>query len=139
MKNLSVATSKKGPTIEASGLVLGLYEKVSMGDGRSANNAWIQEMPDPISTVTWDNYLNVGPSFAADLGLKANDVVVVKTAQGSAELPVNIQPGLVKGVVTVAVGYGRTAAGKVGNKVGLNAYSLTKFTGDAGLEFLYLM
>ena len=74
-----------------------------MYDGRSANNAWLQEMPDPISSVTWDNYLNVGPTLAAKLSLSQDDVVEVSSGDVKAELPVNIQPGLHSASVAAAV------------------------------------
>lgn len=133
VKSLSVSQSKQGPVIEGSGVVLGLYQKISMGDGRSANNAWLQEMPDPISTVTWDNYVNIGPAFAKELNVKNWDVVSVRAGDVSIELPVNVQPGIAKGVITVALGYGRTMAGKVGNQVGVNAFKLAGFSGSQGL------
>jgi molybdopterin-containing oxidoreductase family iron-sulfur binding subunit len=101
---------------------LALYAKVSMYDGAEANNAWLQEMPDPLSSVTWDNYLNVSPQAAKKRGWKENDVIAVKTGSFSGELPVHIQPGLSDSVVSVAVGYGRTSVGKVGNLAGVNVY-----------------
>ncbi len=135
LKTVSVAQSKKGPVTEGTGIVLGLYEKISMGDGRHANNAWLQEMPDPISTVTWDNYANISPEFAKQLELSEGDIVVLKGETGSIELPVKLQPGLVKGVVTAALGYGRTAAGAVGNGVGSNAFQLAGFNSQDGFVF----
>ena len=134
LKGLSLAHAKKGPAIEGSGVALALYPKVSLGDGRSANNPWLQEMPDPITTITWDNYLNIGPTYAAELGIKRDDVVLLKGENASVEVPVNIQPGIAKGVATLAVGYGRTAVGKVGNLVGSNAFKLAKFNSENGLE-----
>jgi molybdopterin-containing oxidoreductase family iron-sulfur binding subunit len=133
LKTLSLGQSKKGPAIEGTGLALGLYFKSSIGDGRSANNSWLQEMPDPITTITWDNHLNIGPAYAADLGLETNDVVTLKSDQFAAEIPVKVQPGIAKGAATLALGYGRTAAGKVGNDVGINGYRYAGFDGDAGL------
>ncbi|NDG84386.1 MAG: 4Fe-4S dicluster domain-containing protein [Proteobacteria bacterium] len=134
LKTLSLGQSKKGPGIEATGIVLGLYYKASVGDGRSANNAWLQEMPDPVSTVTWDNHLNIGPAYAADLGLESNDVVTLKGDQFTAEVPVKVQPGIAKGAATLALGYGRTASGKVGNGVGVNAFRYAGFDGEGGLK-----
>lgn len=135
LKNLSLGKAKKGPSTEASGVALGIYSKVSMGDGRSANNAWLQEMPDPLTTITWDNYLNIGPQFAADLGLVTNDVVLVKSDTAKFEIPVKVQPGIAKGAVTLSYGYGRTAAGKVGTGVGSNAFKFAKFDGEHGFNF----
>ncbi len=139
LKNLSLGKANKGPAVEASGIALAIYPKVSMGDGRMANNAWIQEMPDPITTITWDNYLNIGPAFAKELGLTTNDVVTLKGEGATIEIPVKVQPGIAKGAATVAYGYGRTAAGKVGNGVGSNAFKLAKFDGEHGFTLSGLM
>lgn len=140
LKNLSLGKTKKGPATEGSGIALGLYNSIAMGDGQYANNAWLQEMPDPMTTITWDNFLNIGPDYANELGLVTNDVVLLKlTSENSAagahfEIPVNVQPGIAKGVGTIALGYGRTSVGKVGNFVGQNAFRLAKFSGTKGLE-----
>ncbi|CAM6053624.1 unnamed protein product [Sphagnum tenellum] len=112
-------------------LSLVLYPKVSLSDGRSANNPWLQEMPDPISTVTWDNYLNVGPALATKLGLKDNDVVEVKSGDVTAQLPIHVQPGLNSRIATAAVGYGRRAVGKVGNLAGVDVFPFVQV--EAGL------
>ncbi|MGE0616763.1 MAG: 4Fe-4S dicluster domain-containing protein [Bacteriovoracia bacterium] len=104
------------------GLRLALYEKGTIGDGRFANNAWLQELPDPISTATWDNYINIGPATAKQLGVTDDDVVRVTPKGGQADdsviLPVVVQPGMHPNAVSVALGYGRTAAGLVGNGAG---------------------
>jgi len=100
-----------------------LYQSVALKDGKHANNAWLQELPDPVSKVTWDNYVAVAPKFAEQQGWSEFDVVEVKGANGySVELPLLIQPGQARGTVSIAVGYGRTKAGKAGNEVGKNAY-----------------
>ena len=112
-------------------LSLALYQKISQSDGRHANNAWLQEMPDPVSSVTWDNYLNIGPALAKKLKLETDDVVEVKTSDGTVELPVHIQPGMHSGAVSAAVGYGRTAAGKVGKDCGVDVFPLTTIEGDS--------
>ncbi len=134
LKPLSLGQSKKGPALEGTGMVLGLYSSVSMGDGSNANNAWLMEMPDPISTVTWDNYLNIGPVYAKELGITSNDVVLVKGEGFSFEVPVFVQPGIAKGAGTLALGYGRTASGKVGNNVGVNAFKAAKADANNGLQ-----
>ncbi|MBZ5702515.1 MAG: TAT-variant-translocated molybdopterin oxidoreductase [Acidobacteriia bacterium] len=91
-----------------------LYPKVAMLDGRHAENPWLQELPDPISKVTWDNYACVSPAAAQRLGLKDGDVVRLEadSGKGSAaalELPVYVQPGQHDQVIAVALGYGRKA------------------------------
>ena len=125
--SLSVFSELKKQT---QATLLALYPSAALGDGRSANNAWLQELPDPISTVTWDNYLNVSVDYAKKASLKENDVVRVSAGDVTLELPVFIQPGLHPNVATVAVGYGRTVAGNVGKNVGKNAFRWLKASND---------
>jgi molybdopterin-containing oxidoreductase family iron-sulfur binding subunit len=93
------------------GTVLVLYPKVGLPDGSHAYNPWLQELPDPISKVAWDNYACLSPAAAAGLGLEEGDVVrvAVPDREGRAralELPVLVQPGQHDRVVAVALGYG---------------------------------
>ena len=103
---------------------LHFYESVALRDGRHANNPWLQELPDPISKVTWGNYAAVAPKLAGKLNVADGDVVALKTANGQIELPVFIQPGQEGRTISVALGYGRRQAGKAGNNVGVNTYPL---------------
>ncbi len=101
----------------ADGLGLVLYPKVGLLDGRGAHNPWLQELPDPISKVTWDNHADLSPATADRLGLRTGDVVRVTIAAPSdsaqaavpapIELPVLVQPGQDDRVVAIALGYGR--------------------------------
>jgi MoCo/4Fe-4S cofactor protein with predicted Tat translocation signal len=133
----ALATLPDGaPELPPGSFSLALYVPVSQYDGRSANNAWLQELPDPVTKVCWDNYVTVSPSTAKRLGLRGmveadltSDVVTVDAGHAKVDLPVQIQPGQHPDVVTVAVGYGRTDAGRVGNNVGRNAYALMQVTG----------
>ncbi|WP_432709951.1 TAT-variant-translocated molybdopterin oxidoreductase [Pedobacter sp.] len=112
----------------AKDVELQVYESVPMRNGRYANNAFLQELPDPVSKVTWDNYIALGQKFAEQLGFKEFDVVSVKAANGyTIELPVLIQPGQANGTASIALGYGRTKAGKAGDNVGKNAYPFVNF------------
>ncbi len=109
--------------LAGSDIQLQLYQSVSLRDGRQANNAYLQELPDPVSKVTWDNYVAIAPKFADSLGLGEHSVVKVSAENGySIELPVLLQPGQAQGTISIAVGYGRTKAGKAGSNVGKNAY-----------------
>jgi MoCo/4Fe-4S cofactor protein with predicted Tat translocation signal len=108
-------------------LELVLYEKISMGTGRYTNNPWLLEMPDPITTATWDNYVCVPVKFASENNLEHEDVVKVN---GEIELPVIVQPGQADGTVSIAVGFGRTVAGKAGNGVGQNVFPMMNTNGD---------
>jgi molybdopterin-containing oxidoreductase family iron-sulfur binding subunit len=111
----------------ADGLGLVLYQKVSIRDGQYANNPWLQELPDPISKITWDNYASVSPRYAATAGVEEGRVVRISRGACSIELPVHLQPGQHDDVVAIALGYGRTKAGKAGNNVGANAYPFVAF------------
>jgi molybdopterin-containing oxidoreductase family iron-sulfur binding subunit len=114
-----------------------LYTKTGMGDGQHANNPWLQEFPDPITRVSWDNYVTVSNADAKKLGL-TNEIVAngglngsyatITTADGFKleNVPVIVQPGQAIGTVGLAVGYGRKAALKEEMQVGLNAYALYK-------------
>ncbi|MCI0491838.1 MAG: 4Fe-4S dicluster domain-containing protein [Planctomycetes bacterium] len=89
------------------GLFLLLYSKVAIPDSRHAHNPWLQELPDPVTKVTWDNYAAVSPALARKQGLVDNDVVRLSVDEGNAiELPVHVQPGQHDQVVGVALGYG---------------------------------
>lgn len=124
--NLSAAASALPKA--GSGIELTVYEKVGLGNGQQANNPWLQELPDPISKVTWDNYLAVSPKDAREKGWKQGNVVQVKAGNVTIKAPVVIQPGQTPGTVSIAAGYGRTAAGKTANGVGVNAYPLTSLS-----------
>jgi molybdopterin-containing oxidoreductase family iron-sulfur binding subunit len=116
-----------------SALDLVLYTNVGVRNGDHANNPWLQELPDPVSKVTWDNYVSVPKSLAAKLNIKLGDTVNVKTGSYTlSNVPALIQPGQANGTVGLALGYGRTSAGKVGGSkskgfdtVGFNAYPFT--------------
>ncbi|MBB2146648.1 4Fe-4S dicluster domain-containing protein [Pedobacter sp. LMG 31464] len=109
-------------------LELHVYESIPMRDGKHANNAFLQELPDPVSKVTWDNYLAISPKQAEASGYKEFDVVTIKDEKGtSIDLPVLIQPGQAMGTASVALGYGRTKVGKAGNNVGQNAFPFVSF------------
>ncbi|MCR9144953.1 MAG: TAT-variant-translocated molybdopterin oxidoreductase [bacterium] len=120
----SAADSKK--------LVLGLYYNVQVLDGTGANNAYRQELPEPVTKIVWDNYVAILPATARRLGIKQGAVVDVKTAGGAKlRLPVHLQPGLHPEAACVALGYGRTAVGKTGDDVGQNAVALVETGSDS--------
>jgi molybdopterin-containing oxidoreductase family iron-sulfur binding subunit len=96
----------------------------SLWDGRFANNAWLQELPDPITKITWDNAAWISPRTAAELDLKSADIVTLRLRGREIEAPVWVQPGLAEGVVALPLGYGREAEGSIESGVGFNAYLL---------------
>lgn len=111
-----------------------LYTKVGMGDGQQANNPWLQEFPDPITRVSWDNYVTVAKADAEKVGLKNWNVAngglngsyaTIKVGNTTLEnVPVVIQPGQAKGTLGIAFGYGKKLGLKEEMQVGVNAYAL---------------
>lgn len=108
----------------SDGYVLQLIESYALGDGRFANNGWLQELPHPISKIVWDNYAAISSATAKELGVQNNDLVEVRAPHGTQILPVFVQPGQADRLVTVALGYGRWNAGPIGTDVGKDANSL---------------
>ncbi|HZP17802.1 MAG TPA: 4Fe-4S dicluster domain-containing protein, partial [Terriglobales bacterium] len=96
----------------------------SIYDGRFANNTWLQELPKPLSKMTWDNPLWMGPRMAARMGIAKGDKVTLELNGKSVELPVWIQPGHPDNSVTVFLGYGHRRAGRAGTMVGFDLYPL---------------
>ncbi len=98
-----------------------LYESNIIGTGKHANNPWLQETPDPISKICWDNYAAVSPKFAEDHLLKTGDIILI---DNKLEIPVLIQPGQKYGTISVALGYGKEVTGKAASGIGANVYSM---------------
>jgi molybdopterin-containing oxidoreductase family iron-sulfur binding subunit len=94
-------------------------------DGRFANSAWLQEIADPLTKLVWDNAALISVADARRLGITTNDVVKLEANSGHwVEAAAYVMPGQPVGVIGLSLGYGRTRAGKVGNKLGFNAYEL---------------
>ncbi|HLV86788.1 MAG TPA: TAT-variant-translocated molybdopterin oxidoreductase [Candidatus Sulfotelmatobacter sp.] len=93
-------------------------------DGRFSNNGWLQELPKPMSKLTWDNAVLIGPKMAERLGIKTEDVVELELNGKKIRGPVWIQAGHPDNSVTITLGYGRKRAGRVGTAQGFNAYEL---------------
>ncbi|SDI32835.1 prokaryotic molybdopterin-containing oxidoreductase family, iron-sulfur binding subunit [Chryseobacterium taeanense] len=130
--NAAQAVAELG-NFKASDLELVLYTKTAMGDGTQANNPWLQELPDPITRMSWDNYLTISPKDAERLGIE-NDLnarmqldgsIVNLTVNGVTikDVPVFIQPGQAEGSVGLALGYGKKNSGATAD-TGVNAYPL---------------
>lgn len=100
-------------------LELQLVVPMSITSGFHSNNPWLQELPDPISRVTWDNYASISPRLAKEMNLKTGDIINIAD---KIEIPVVEQPGQAYGVVSVSLNYGRTLAGKVAEEVGVDVY-----------------
>lgn len=133
------AASALTATIESLGDVqLKVYESVAIGDGSWADNPFLQELPDPVAKITWDNYIMVSPrwlnknGYNIDPDFKDKNFAVAKlSANGqSVELPVVGVPGTPEGTFGIALGYGRTAVAHDELKVGKNVYGFLSKLGD---------
>jgi MoCo/4Fe-4S cofactor protein with predicted Tat translocation signal len=129
------------PQADAESYEIVLAGDTSVDDGRYANNGWLQEFPDPITKQTWDNAAWISPANAKKLGIEENGEFIEITLEGAKlEIPVLIAPGHADNSLTIPLGYGRTAAGRVGTVAsttekdvtgppmisgGFNAYPLT--------------
>jgi len=113
-----------------------LYTKIGMGDGQQSNNPWLQEFPDPITRVSWDNYATMNRIDAENLGVKSRNVanggldgnyITIEVDGTKLEnVPVIIQPGQAQGTIGLSLGYGRKEGMKTEMQVGVNAYTLYK-------------
>jgi molybdopterin-containing oxidoreductase family iron-sulfur binding subunit len=112
------------PTPEASEWEVTFRPDPTIGDGAYANNGWLQELPKPQTKTTWDNLIFMRPSDAEKMGVHTGDVLKVTVKDKSVTGPVWVMPNQAKGSVAVFFGYGRTASGRVGNKIGYSAYSI---------------
>ncbi|RIV73797.1 TAT-variant-translocated molybdopterin oxidoreductase [Flagellimonas aequoris] len=118
----------------SAGTELVLYSKTGMGDGRQANNPWLQEFPDPISRVSWDNYVTVSKADAekwgfeneivADGGLNGDYAKLTVDGKVLENVPVIVQPGQAVGTVGLSFGYGKKAGMQDEMATGVNAYTL---------------
>ena len=123
LADLAGALAKAGG--EAGGdLEVVFLPSPALHDGRFANDGWLQELPDPLTKLTWDNPALVSPKTAATLGLESEDSIRLDYGGRSLELPVWILPGMADGVVALTLGYGRSRAGRVGSGVGFDAFTV---------------
>ncbi len=113
---------------------LHLYPSISLFDGRGANKPWLQETPDPMTTVTWQTWVEIHPETAHQLDVKEEDVVRVISRAGEVEAIVYLYPGIEKGVVALPLGqghegYGRYAQGRGSNPIDLVVPSTDETSG----------
>ncbi len=119
-----------GSTGAASGNFLVLAPDPNVLDGRWANNAWLQELPKPLSHLVWDNAATVSPALASELGVENGDIVRLSFGSQSLEAAAWVTPGQAADSVGLSLGYGRTRAGRSGNERGFDAYRLRPADND---------
>jgi molybdopterin-containing oxidoreductase family iron-sulfur binding subunit len=106
------------------GIELNIRRDPTIYDGQFSNNGWLQELPKPMTKLTWDNAVLIGPKMAERLQIKVEDVVELELNGKKVTGPVWIQAGHPDNSVTVTLGYGRKRAGRVGTAQGFDAYGL---------------
>ncbi|HEY9487034.1 MAG TPA: TAT-variant-translocated molybdopterin oxidoreductase [Chryseosolibacter sp.] len=124
--NVSAAASAIASTYKSAGTELVIYANGTVGNGSQANNPLLQELADPITKVVWDNYITVSVKDASDISFdESHTKMATVTVNGkSVKLPVMVQPGQPQGTIGLALGYGRTKAGKVADGIGANVYPM---------------
>jgi molybdopterin-containing oxidoreductase family iron-sulfur binding subunit len=108
----------------ADGFELVFQPSAAVHDGRYANDSWLQELPDPITKLVWDNPALLSPATARSLGVANEDLVKIDAGGRSLTLPIFVVPGQADGTVVLTLGYGRAASGRVGNGAGFDAGAL---------------
>ncbi len=126
---------------KATGTEVVFYQKVSIGTGSQAGNPWLQELPDPVSKATWDNYALISMKKAEELGIKLNTdyeyypqkpVIEITIGKNKVELPILVLPGMNADTIAIAVGYGRSEAmGVTAAGIGKNVYGFASYNGSS--------
>jgi len=116
--------SLSATTPSAQNLEVIFFRDAKVDDGRYANNGWMQELPDPVTKMTWDNAVLVSRKTAKELGVANGDIVEITLNGRSVTGPIWVQPGMADYSLGLALGYGRERAGRVGTGVGFNAYKI---------------
>jgi len=146
----SVSETRNSKPARQNSLEISFQPDPTLFDGRFANNGWLQELPKPLTKLTWDNAALMSPKTAERLGLSYQvgarggehgrvftDVIELRYEGRSLRAPAWIVPGHADECITLHLGYGRTRAGKVGNGTGFNAYAIRTANAPyygAGLE-----
>jgi Fe-S-cluster-containing dehydrogenase component len=125
--NVNVAaTSTAGPSAKASGKGLDVVFRPdpTIWDGRFANNGWLQELPKPLTTLTWGNAVTISPALARRMDIANGDRVELAIGERNVIGPAWIMPGQAENTVALSLGYGRKRAGRVGDGLGYDAYNV---------------
>lgn len=128
----------KAPLEAQVGYRLNLIESVGLGDGAGANISFRHELPDPVTKITWDNVLLISPADAKTLKIKTQDLLRVNAGKVTFEIPAFVQPGMRRGSLALAIGFGQSHIGQVGAGVGQNGYALQTYNagqiGSSGIS-----
>ncbi|MEZ4424238.1 MAG: 4Fe-4S dicluster domain-containing protein [Gemmatimonadota bacterium] len=120
----NAALSFDAPQMDGDGLILTVHPSGRFGDGRYANSPWMLELPDPISKLMWQSWLEIHPATADELGVRDGDIVRVSSPHGELDVPVWLYPGIRRDTVALAAGMGHTDYGRWATNQGVNAMRL---------------
>lgn len=115
-------------------LHLQVYPSTAFHDGRSASFPWLQQLPDPMSTVVWDSWIEINPATAAGLGISQGDLVEVASPRGALRLPAVIYPGIRPDLVAIPLGQGHKGAGRYARERGVNPLALLELVEGSGQQ-----
>ena len=124
LNQMLAAAAARTATASNNNLEVVFFRDAKVDDGRYANNGWMQELPDPVTKMTWDNAVLVSRKTARDLGVANGDIVEITLNGRNVKGPIWTQPGMADYSLGLALGYGREKAGRVGTGVGFNAYKI---------------
>ena len=127
-KKVSTAVLSKDQILETDKFEVIFTPSSSVYDGRYANNGWLQEIPKPITSLTWDNVAFISMKVAKKLNIKNGQMIQVSLGNASIKVPAWIVPGQNKKTITLELGYGREFSGRIGSGVGFNVYPLRTST-----------
>ena len=117
----SGVSSLLSQSYQATGYAVVIKENYNLADGSFSHNGWMQELPHPVSKMTWDNYAALSEKTCKVLGVKNNDVINIKFGNRTLAVPVFMQAGTADDVIIIESGFGRTNSGTVANNVGFNS------------------
>jgi anaerobic selenocysteine-containing dehydrogenase/ferredoxin len=118
------ALTFEAPTLDGEGLALIVYPSSRLWDGRFANRTWLQELPDPVSKISWHSWVELHPETADELGVSTGDIVRITSANGEVEAPVWTYPGIRRNTAALATGGGHTSFGRFSDDRGVNPMNL---------------
>ncbi|MEX2466642.1 MAG: molybdopterin-dependent oxidoreductase [Gemmatimonadota bacterium] len=125
LQSPDTALTFDAPVFDGDGdLTLLVYPSARFGGGEFSNSPWLQELPDPVSKITWHSWLEMNPVTAESRGIREGDIVTVASPHGDVDVPVWLYPGIREDAVALAMGGGHTAMGRWATGKGVNAVRL---------------
>ncbi len=127
----TLSTTAQAPAASTGDFFVHVFPSATLGDGAGANKPWLQELPDPVSKIAWQSWVEVHPQTAKKLGIKEGAHLTVETAAGKVTAPAYIYMGVRPDTVAIALGQGHTAYGRFAQNIGVNAYDLVSSGWDS--------